>query len=387
MTTIAGRLPDGRTAAVTYENGRITAVTPRDGGGSEGEGEGERLILPGLVDIQVNGYAGIDVNGDATTADDIGALVRALWRRGVTTLYPTIITAPEERIVSSLRAIAAARAADPLVRHAIPGVHVEGPYLCAEDGPRGAHDARYLRDPDAAEFARWQRAGEGLVRIVTLAPERPGAPEYIAGLARQGVLAAIGHTAATGPQITAAADAGARLSTHLGNGAHPVLPRHPNYLWAQLAEDRLAATFIADGHHLPADTFTAMLRAKGPERALLVSDSAALAGCPPGDYTTPVGGHVTVRPDGRLTLAGSDLLAGSGRSLADCAAWALAHTEADLATVVRLAAGNPARLLDLAGRATITRGAHADLVVADRTPDGGLAVRLTVVNGVVVHES
>ncbi|HEY3685912.1 MAG TPA: amidohydrolase family protein [Streptosporangiaceae bacterium] len=380
MTTIDGRLPDGRGVAVAYEGGRITEVAPRTGAA-------DRIILPGLVDLQVNGYAGIDVNGDACAPEDIGALVRALWRRGVTTVLPTVITAPEERITASLRAIAAARDADPLVRHAVPGIHVEGPYLSPEDGPRGAHDPRHLRDPDPAEFARWQDAAGGLVRIVTLAPERPGAPGYVTELVRHGVIAAVGHTAATGEQIAAAVLAGATLSTHLGNGAHAVLPRHPNYIWAQLAEDRLSAAFIADGHHLPADTLTAMLRAKGLDRALLVSDSAALAGCPPGDYTTPVGGRVTIRTDGRLTLAGSDLLAGSARSLADCVEWARAATGLDLATVVRLAAANPARLLGLPDRGTLTGGARADLAVAERGADGRLDIRLTVVNGVVVHEA
>lgn len=192
--------------------------------------------------------------------------------------------------------IAAARESDPLVKHAIPALHVEGPYLAPEDGPRGAHDAGHLRDPSVAEFGRWQEASGGLVKIVTLAPERTGALDYIAELSRRNVIASIGHTAAMPAGIEAAVRAGARLSTHLGNGAHAVIRRHPNYIWTQLAEDRLTATFIADGHHLPADTFTAMLRAKGTDRALLVSDSVELAGCAPGDYTTPVGGRITGAP-------------------------------------------------------------------------------------------
>ncbi|MGP3936201.1 N-acetylglucosamine-6-phosphate deacetylase [Nonomuraea sp. KM88] len=374
--SVEGRLADGRPVRVDLDGPRIATVT-------ELRDAPDVLILPGLVDIQVNGYGGRDFNADDLSAGDVAELVRELWRHGTTTVCPTIITAPEDKIVRNLRVIAAAREADPLVRHAIPALHIEGPCLAAEDGPRGAHDAAHLRDPDLAEFGRWQEASGGLVRIVTLAPERAGAVPYIAELSRRNVIVSIGHTAAAPADIRAAVRAGARLSTHLGNGAHAMIRRHPNYIWAQLAEDRLAATFIADGHHLPADTFTAMVRAKGTARALLASDSVALAGCAPGDYTTPVGGRITVRGDGRVTLPGSELLAGSGSSLIECVAWAVTHTEIDLGTALRLAAANPARLLGAEG-GRIEPGAPADLIVT--TSDiSDLSVLRTFVNGVPVH--
>lgn len=372
---VEGRLADGRPVRVELDGPRIAAVT-------ELRTAPDVLVLPGLVDVQVNGYGGHDVNADDLSPGDVADLVRELWRHGTTTLCPTIITAPEDRIVRNLRVIAAAREADPLVRHAIPAVHVEGPYLAPEDGPRGAHDTEHLRDPDLDEFGRWQEAGGGLVKIVTLAPERAGAAGYIAELARRDVIVSIGHTAAAPADIARAVAAGARLSTHLGNGAHAVIRRHPNYIWAQLAEDRLTASFIADGHHLPADTFTAMLRAKGIDRALLVSDSVTLAGCAPGDYTTPVGGRITVCADGRVTLPGGELLAGSGSSLIECVAWAVARTEVDLGTAMRLAAANPARLLGT-DRGRVEPGAPADLIVT--TPD--LSILRTFVNGVPVHDA
>src|SRR5699024_3206830 len=145
----------------------------------------------------------------------------------------------------------------------VPGVHIEGPSISPADGPRGAHPVEHVRPPDLAEFERWQAAGDGLVKLVTLAPEHAGAPGYIRTLAARGVIVALGHSAATPDEVHAAVDAGARLSTHLGNGVAAVLPRHPNLIWTQLADDRLYASFIADGHHLSADTFRAMLRAKG----------------------------------------------------------------------------------------------------------------------------
>ncbi|MPV36447.1 N-acetylglucosamine-6-phosphate deacetylase [Georgenia subflava] len=314
---------------------------------------------PGLVDLQVNGYAGWDVNADDVSVDVVVGLTRALWAEGVTTYLPTVVTAPEEKILHVLRTVAAARAADPLVAHSVAGVHVEGPALAAEDGPRGAHDREHLRDPDLDELDRWQRAGDGLVRIVTLAPERPGAAAYIAGARARGVLTSVGHCAPTPEEVREAASAGATLSTHLGNGAAATLPRHPNHIWAQLAEDRLTAMLIADGHHLPADTLTAMIRAKSPARCVLTSDSAALAGKPPGDYRTPVGGGVTVRADGRLSLTGTELLAGSGRSLHACLGWARAHLPVHPDDLLAMATTNPARLIGVEGRTA------RDVVVLD----------------------
>ena len=308
--------------------------------------------LPGLIDLQVNGYAGLDVNADDVDAGTIAALTRAQWSQGVTTFLPTVITAAEDKIIRALRAIAEARENDAMIAHSIAGVHVEGPALNADDGPRGAHDVRHLRPPDLAELDRWQDASDGLVRIVTLAPERPAALEFISGAAERGVLTSLGHCAPTSEQVHAAVRAGATLSTHLGNGTHAVLPRHPNHIWAQLAVDALTAMFITDGHHLPADTLTAMIRAKSPERCVLTSDSAALAGSAPGTYTTPVGGDVTVGPDGRLTLSGTELLAGSGRSLLACLDWAWAHLPFDPEVTLAMATSNPARVLGLDERVT-----------------------------------
>ncbi|MFC1432546.1 N-acetylglucosamine-6-phosphate deacetylase [Streptacidiphilus sp. N1-3] len=351
---LTGRDPaTGRPLAVTVRGGLIAAIGP-------GPADESHWLAPGLIDLQVNGFAGHDLNAEDTTPETVAALTRALHRHGVTTFVPTVVTASHRRIARALATIAAARRQDPLVRHSIPYAHLEGPHLSAQDGPRGVHPAEHIRPPSIEEFERWQQAADGLVGMVTLSPHYDEAPAYTAELTRRGVHVAIGHTHADPDQITAVADAGARLCTHLGNGAHAVLPRHPNYLWTQLADDRLTAGFIADGHHLPADTLTAMVRAKGPQRSLLVSDAVALAGMPPGRYLTPVGGSVELGADGRLGQTGTPFLAGAARGLADGVAQAVVSARLGLGEALQLATGNPGRFVG--GRGRLEPGAHADLL-------------------------
>jgi N-acetylglucosamine-6-phosphate deacetylase len=340
----------------------------------------ELWLAPGLVDLQVNGFAGHDVNATDVDAETVSALVRSLHRAGVTTVVPTIVSAPEERVVAALSAIAEARAADPLAAHAIPYAHVEGPFLSGEDGPRGAHDRRHVRPADIAELRRW---GD-LAGMVTVSPHDDAAIDLIAQATRMGVRCAIGHTHATPEQVTRAADAGAVLSTHLGNATYAMLPRHPNHLWAQLADDRLHAGFIADGHHLDAGTFRAMLRAKGVERAHLVSDATSLAGMPPGRYRSTIGGPVELSETGRLSHAGTPFLAGASRSLADGVATAISMADLTLSTALRLATANPGRFAG--GRGLLRAGAAADLITfAWRPGDRTLDIRTVIAAGRPVH--
>ncbi|GIP28391.1 N-acetylglucosamine-6-phosphate deacetylase [Paenibacillus sp. J23TS9] len=343
-------------------------VIPADGLDGESE-ESLPWIAPGLVDLQINGYGGIDMNAPDLSEEDVITFIERMWAEGVTSFYPTIITGADESIHQGLEVIH--RACSRLERegggagglHSIAGIHLEGPFISPEDGPRGAHNRTFVRAPEPHCLENWQQAGGGRIRIVTLSPEWPGSEGFIHRCMESGIVVAIGHTAATGDQIEQAAAAGARLSTHLGNGAHPVLPRHPNYIWDQLAEDRLWASVIADGFHLPDAFLKIAHRVKG-DRLILVSDAVSLGGMPPGIYDTPVGGNVTLTPQGRLHLTEQPaLLAGSALPLTAGIGHMLSAGICSLGEAWDMASIAPSRLMNLETEAGLVPGAPADIAV------------------------
>ena len=338
-------------------------------------------MAPGWVDIQVNGFAGVDYNSPATSHEEIARSVGVLYSAGVTRFYPTVITGAPEEMVAALRNLARAKDALP-EGAAIDGFHVEGPHISPEDGPRGAHPRRWVRPPDIGEFRRWQDATDGRIRLVTVAPEWPQAPGYIEAVAAENVVVSIGHTAAEDRHIADAVKAGATMSTHLGNGAHGVMRRHPNYIWEQLAEDRLQASFIADGIHLPQSFLKVALRAKGVERAVIVTDATSPAGCAPGRYRLGEQ-EVDLTPDNRVVLAGQDRLAGSALRMDRGIENLMRLGELSLADAVRLATVNAARAGRVPGRQNgLAAGDRADFVFFDFDPGSKrLQVEATYVGG------
>jgi N-acetylglucosamine-6-phosphate deacetylase len=328
---------------------------------------GDLYVAPGFIDLQVNGFAGVDFNDPKSPLEQIGKALDAILATGVTRCLPTVITGPPGEMLASLRNLHRAKISLPRGR-VIAGFHVEGPHIDAADGPRGAHPAACVRPPDLDEFARWQDATGGNIRLVTLSPHWPDAPSYIASLTKAGVVVSIGHTGANWEQIAAAVDAGALLSTHLGNAAHKSLPKFPNYLLDQMAEDRLSASFIADGIHLD-DTFLQVaLRAKTVARTILVTDAAAPAGATPGHYRL---GELEVEltPDNRVVLAGTTKLAGSSLRMDAAITNLMRIGKLALRDAVRTATINPARLLGLSGRTKgLAVGERADLVIFRQSP-------------------
>ncbi len=338
-------------------------------------------LAPGFIDIQVNGFAGVDYCSPDASAEEIGRSIRMLYTTGVTRFFPTVITGSRENMVGALRNLARAKKAIP-EGPSMEGFHVEGPHISPEDGPRGAHPAHCVRPPDIDEFRRWQDAAEGDVRLVTVSPEWPGTPAYVDQLKREGVVVSIGHTKATPEQIADTVKAGATLSTHLGNGAHSMLARHPNYIWEQLADDRLTASFIVDGIHLGRAFLTVALRAKGIERAVLVTDAVMPAGCEPGPYML---GEVEVElhADGSVRLRGGTRLAGSALTMDHALANVMRLAGVSLRQAIVMATINPARAGRIASRRRgISVADKADLVLFDfDRATGDIRVRETFVGG------
>ena len=351
---IKGRdLKTGKGIAVSVREGRITGIKPT-------VVTDNFWLSPGLIDLQVNGYRGLDLNTDTLDVPTVSALTRELLAAGVTTFAPTLITASREQLLTRLSAIAKALELDPIAKACIPFVHVEGPNISPIEGYRGAHPLEHVRPPSIDEFDQWQKAGNNIIGLVTLSPHFANSTTYIATLVARGVRVSIGHTHATPEQIHEAVNAGASLSTHLGNGIATILARHSNPIWSQLAEDRLYASFISDGHHLPPEVLKAMLRAKSLERSILVSDSVALAGMPPGRYHATIGGEVELSADGRLGMAGTTILAGAALPLLDCIGTAVRMTGLALASVLEMATANPGDFVGGYGRLQLNR--RADLL-------------------------
>ncbi|MBE1876575.1 N-acetylglucosamine-6-phosphate deacetylase [Myceligenerans pegani] len=373
---ILGCSPDGRHAVeVEAEAGVITQVSRL----STASGPRDLPVLaPGLVDAQVNGYAGHDVNGEDVEPGTIIAITHALARAGTTSWVPTIITGPRERIMHALDCVRRARDADPVVRAAIPCAHVEGPFISPDDGARGVHDPRHIRPIDADEVTAWKSAGP--VGIVTVSGAGAEAPAHIRRIRQLGIAVSIGHTSAASAEISRAVAAGAHLATHLGNGIPTMVPRHPNPMWTLLADDRVRVGLIADGHHLPAETLIAMIRAKQPRGAYLVSDLTAVGGCSPGRYTTAVGGEVELSDNLRLSHLGSDMLAGAAATLLDGVRFLTRATPFTLTEALDLASRLPALATPGSRRALgrIRPGAPADVLLLD--PDT-VQVETVIVGG------
>lgn len=378
---------DGRRVQVQIEHGRIGTVQESVSAGREdAPGHAERFISPGFFDIQVNGYLGSDYSLDSLGYQDILKIRDRLAAAGTTQHIPTIVTSPRDRLLRNLSVIADAREKDELIRHAIPGVHLEGPYVSSTDGPRGAHDAEYVRDPDYGEFRELQDASRGSIVMVTLAPERRGAIAFIEKLVADGVCVGIGHSEADPDTIDRAVGAGARVSTHLGNGSHVLIPRLRNYIWEQLARDELYAGIISDGFHLPPSVVKVFFRAKGMDRLILVSDAAFLGGCEPGVYKW---GNIDVEvfPDGHLGLPGTEVLAGAGQLLD----WSIAHfhrfTGVSVGEAIGLCTRTPAALLDMRTQVTqrLEAGEPANIVEFEYSEsDSQLHVRRTITAGTEV---
>ncbi|HTV02331.1 MAG TPA: hypothetical protein VMF13_17415 [Luteitalea sp.] len=298
---------------------------------------------PSFFDLQVNGFAGVDYNEAGVSQEQLVASFTAMEATGVGLCLPTIITSTTEHFATCARALLATR--HPIIA----GIHMEGPYISPVDGFRGAHPLPCVVDASIDDFKRRQDAADGRITLLTLAPEVPGALPVIEYAAANGVRVALAHSNATTAQIAAGVSAGATMSTHLGNGCPVTLPRHPNPIWDQLADDRLTASLIVDGHHLPPSTVRVMVRAKTPDRCLLVTDAIMAAGAPPGRYR--IGGlDVVSDPSGRVSAPGSATLAGSSLTMPAAVGHTVRWGIPDLGVAWAMASTQPATFMGVAPR-------------------------------------
>ncbi len=349
-------------------------------------GRSDKIISPGFVDIQINGFKGIDFNEEGLSVADIRTLTKALWKQGVTSYFPTLITNHDEHISTAIKTIVKACNKDPLINQSIAGIHLEGPFLSKESGPRGAHPLEFIKAPDWELFSQWQEEAHGKIKIITLSPEWPQACNFILKCVKAGVLVSIGHTAANSDQIRAAVEAGARLSTHLGNATHLKLPRHNNYVIDQLANDSLWASIIADGFHLPSPLLKTFLKIKGTQ-TILISDATKFAGLNAGIYKTHIGGQVELDTSGRLFMKSNpQMLAGSAQSLKWCIDHLVNTGLLSLQEAIDGAWKAPWRLLEESHHYGLQKGKKADLIVFEKNSKA-IHIAQTIKSGNLVYQN
>ncbi len=372
MTTlaIAGRalLADGASADATLriEAGRIREIRPGLDPGADVRAAG--WIAPGFVDLQLNGAYGLDFTADGRSVAEVA---RRITATGCTAFVPTIVTSAFEDYPRRLAEIEAAQAAGGA---RVLGVHLEGPYL--NPARAGAHDAGLIRPVDPDEIAGW--ADHPLVKIVTLAPELPGALEAVQRLARRGVVVSAGHSAATFEQAVAAFEAGVQWGTHLFNAMSALGHREPGLPGALLAA-AVPCGLIADGVHVHPAMVALACRAKGPAAICLVTDAMAALGMPPGMYRL---GEREVRVDETAARLAGGTLAGSLLTMDSAVRNVVAFTGCAPAEAVRMAATTPADLLGLTHLGRLAPGCAADLVILDDR----LSVAQTWVQGEIVYQ-
>jgi N-acetylglucosamine-6-phosphate deacetylase len=340
------------------------------------------FIAPGLIDNQINGYAGVDFSSESLKEADILKAAKAIWRDGVTSFFPTLITNSDERLIKNFRILSTALNGNSVLRDSIPGFHLEGPYISPVEGYRGCHPEKFIRKPSWEEFSAYQKAAGGNIREITLAPEIEGVMTFIKKCTQEGIITALGHTNATAGQVLEAVRCGARLSTHLGNGAANFIHRHNNPIWPQLANDLLTPTVIADGHHLLPEEIQVFYKVKGPQNLILTSDVMFLAGMAPGKYNF-LESEVILTDDGLLYDPLLNCLAGASFPLKKGVENIMNFTACSLTNAINMASRNVADVFDLKDRGKLISGMRADLILFER--DGNrMIIRKTWIKGKLV---
>ncbi|SHI46134.1 N-acetylglucosamine-6-phosphate deacetylase [Pseudozobellia thermophila] len=368
---------DGGAVSVAISGEKIVGIERIDAA----QLDSKTYVAPGLIDVQINGYMGVDFSGPDLTVDRVRKATKALWKAGVTSYYPTIITSDIERIKKNFAILAEARK-DPEIGRSIPGFHLEGPYISPIKGFRGAHLEKYIKNPDWEEFQAIQKAAENGIKLITLAPELEGAIPFIGKCVDSGVIVSLGHHNGSASDVQKAVDAGAIMATHLGNGCANEINRHHNPIWPQLSNDAITASIIADGFHLTKEEVRSFYKAKGVEKTILVSDALDLAGLPPGEYTR--GERTLLLTPDVVKLPKENVLAGAASPISKCVGVVMDYTQCSLKEGIQMASTNPAALFKLQDLGEIQQGKRADLIVFTME-NKQIRIKKTYVSGQLVY--
>lgn len=376
---------DGKPVSVEIKDGKITAINKLS---ELPEGSKKFYIAPGLIDNQVNGFTGISFlseTGAVLTLNGVRKATQALWERGVTTYLATLTTNTHEEILNICSKFGEFLK-DKSLMGSIAGLHLEGPYISAEDGYRGAHAKNYVRPPDWNEFMKFYEASGNSILTVTLAPEVEGAMEFIKKCTEKGIVVALGHHNANADIVEKAVKNGAKISTHLGNGCANTINRHINPLWPQLSNDALSISIICDGFHLNPEEIRTFYKVKGNDKTIITSDVTEYAGMKPGLYKILDGEEIELTAEGELRYPAQKVLYGSASAINKGVGHIMKVTGCSLADAIRMASTNAAVLYGLNDRGTLEVGKRADIIVFD-IMDSEMVIKKTFVNGKLVFSA
>ena len=368
---------DGKPVTLEFNDGNISEIIRKN----ELVKNSSWFLAPGLIDIQINGYMGVDFSGPNLTVEAVKKATKALWRVGVTSYFPTIITS-DFSLMKKNFAILAKAMEDKEIGNSIPGFHLEGPYISPIDGYRGAHLKKYTREPSWQEFLELQNAAKNNIILITVAPELDGAIPFIKKIVDSGVMVSLGHHNGSASQIKDAVNAGARMATHLGNGCANMINRHNNPIWPQLSEDLITPSLIADGFHLNREEIRTFYKTKGADNTILVSDALDLAGLPPGEYIR--GERKLLLTPNVVKFPGINALAGAASPISKCVEVVMDFTNCSLEDAIKMTSSNPAKMFSLNDRGLIKKGRRGDIVMFTMS-DNKIDIKKTFVAGKEVY--
>jgi N-acetylglucosamine-6-phosphate deacetylase len=376
---------DGKPVSIVVKEGKIVEINRI----SELPAASKKVyVAPGMIDNQVNGFAGVSFLSETRgvlTLEDVKKATQALWERGVTTYLATLTSNSHEELLNIFSKLGEFKN-DKSLLGSMAGFHLEGPYISPEEGYRGAHTLKFIRNPDWNEFMQFYKASGNSILTVTIAPELDGAMDFIKRCTDKGIVVALGHHNANAEIIKKAVENGAKICTHLGNGCANLISRHLNPLWPQLSNDELSISIICDGFHLNPEEIRVFYKVKGSNKTLVTSDVTEFAGMPPGIYKIFDGSEVELTVEGELRYPAQKVLYGSASAMDKGIIHIMKVTDCSLADAIKMSSTNQAKLYSLNDRGSIDIGKRADLILFEMD-DSRLKIIKTFVRGELVFNS